>query len=184
MKNIEQDLKLMLDEREYNIIYQQAHVEPQLQTNYYFGYPHMDRQIMVRVREKAGVYILCYKRRMSQIDAVMVSDEREIELTAEVAHSMLKNGINSDQLKQLFGVELDDMHCLGSMATYRAKFQMEEWTLELDKNVYFDRVDYELECEHRDVVSLNKLKNYLYYKFGVVIKPAMPKVRRFLDVRY
>ena len=183
MRNIEQELKLLLDEREYLIIYEQAKVEPQLQTNYYFGYPGMDKQIMVRIRQKSNRFILCYKRRMSQIDAVTVCDEREIDLSSEVAGNMLKNGISADILKQLFGVDLEDMFCLGSMDTYRAKFQLNEWTLELDKNVYFDHVDYELECEDKDVVSLNKLKNYLYYKYGIVIKPASPKVQRFMDAR-
>ena len=181
MKNIEQELKLYLDEREYLIIYERANVTPQLQTNYYFGYQTMDREIMVRIRQKEGGFVLCYKRRMSQIDGVMVCDEREKELTIEDAQRMLRYGIQSEELKQLFGVDLEDMNCLGSMDTYRAKFQLNEWTLELDKNVYFDCVDYELECEDRDVVSLNKLKNYLYYKFGVVIKPASPKVQRFMD---
>ena len=69
------------------------------------------------------------------------------------------------------------------METYRSKFQLNEWTLELDRNVYFDRIDYELECEDRDVVALNKLKDYLYYKFGVVAKPSSPKVQRFMDAR-
>lgn len=183
MRNIEQELKLLLDEREYNIIFEQAKTEPQLQTNYYFGYTGMDKQVMVRIRHKSGRFVLCYKKRMSHIDSVSVCDEREIELSAEVAVNMLKKGITADQLKQLFDVELEDMLCLGSMDTYRAKFQLNEWTLELDKNVYFDHVDYELECEDNDVVSLNKLKNYLYYKYGIVIKPASPKVQRFLDAR-
>ena len=180
MKRIEQELKLSLDEREYLIILKQANVEPQLQTNYYFGYPSMDSQIMVRIRHKAGVFSLCYKHRMSQIDGVTVSDEREMELAPEVAERMLLNGIPASQLKQLFSVDLEDMRCLGSLDTYRAKFQLNEWTLELDKNIYLNNVDYELECEDKDVVSLNKLKNYIYYRFGVVIKPASPKVQRFM----
>lgn len=183
MKNIEQELKLALDEREYRILYEYAKTAPMLQTNYYFGYPSMSKEVMVRIRQKGKVFVLCYKRRMSQIDGVLVSDEREIELASEVAQKMLKNGIGSGQLKQLFNVDLMDVHCLGSMETYRSKFQLEQWLLELDRNVYFDKVDYELECEHNDVVELNKLKNYLYYKFGVVVKPSAPKVQRFMNAR-
>lgn len=183
MKNIEQELKLMLDEREYRIIYEQANVTPQLQTNYYFGYHGMEKETMVRIRKKADVFALCLKRRLSQIDSVMVSDEREVELTPEEAQVMLKEGIRAQKLKEIFGVCLDDLICLGSMDTYRAKFDLDEWTLELDKNVYLDQTDYELECEDRDVMSLNKLRNYLYYKFGVVIKPAAPKIQRFMDAR-
>ena len=183
MKNIEQELKLLLDEREYNIIFTAANVTPQLQTNYYFGYPTMDKEVMVRIRQKDGKFVLCYKRRMSQIDGVLVSDERETELTADVAARLLRNGISPQQIKQYFDVKSEHLNCLGSMDTYRAKFQLDEWTLELDKNVYCDCIDYELECENNDVVLLNKLKNYLNYKFGVVIKPAMPKVQRFMQAR-
>ena len=183
MKNIEQELKLNLDAREYRILCEQANVTPQLQRNYYFGYPSMDKEIMVRIRQKADTFVLCYKRRMSQIDGVIVCDEREQVLTPGIAQTMLRNCIPSEQMKLFFDVDLEDLYCLGSMDTYRTKFQLNEWMLELDKNVYFDLTDYELECEDKDVVSLNKLKNYLYYKFGVVIKPAKPKVQRFMDMK-
>ena len=183
MKNIEQELKLFLDEREYNILLEQAKTEPILQTNYYFGYRGMSKEKMVRVREKQGVYILCYKERMSQIEGVMVSDEREVELAPDLARRYLNSGIRQDELKSILNVDLgDDIVCLGSMDTYRAKFSLLEWTLELDKNVYLNHTDYELECEHKDVVALSKLKNYLYYAFGIVIKPATPKVERFMKV--
>lgn len=184
MKNIEQELKLFLDEREYNILLNQAKVEPVLQTNYYFGYRGLPKEKMVRIRHKQGVYLLCYKERMSQIDGVTVCDEREVELAAELASKFIANGIRQDQLKSMLNVDVgDDVVCLGSMDTYRAKFQLAEWTLELDRNVFFNGVDYELECEHRDVVALSKLKNYLYYAFGIVIKPATPKVERFYQAR-
>ena len=182
MKNIEQELKLFLDEREYDILLKQAKVEPILQTNYYFGYRGMSKEKMVRIREKQGVYLLCYKERMSQIDGITVCDERECELATDLARRFLKQGIRQSELKSIFNVDVvDDLTCLGSMDTYRAKFQLSEWTLELDKNVFLDKVDYELECEHRDVVALAKLKNFLYYAYGIVINPATPKVERFVQ---
>ena len=181
MKNIEQELKLFLDEREYNILLEQSKVNPTLQINYYFGYRGMSKEKMVRIREKLGVYVLCYKERLSQIDGVTVCDEREIELAFDTACRYIDNGIRQEELKNALNVDVgDDLVCLGNMETYRAKFQLAEWTLELDKNVYLDATDYELECEHRDVVALSKLKNYLYYAFGIVINPATPKVDRFM----
>ena len=180
MKNIEQELKLLLDEREYNILLEQAKVTPILQTNYYFGYHGMSKDKMVRIREKQGVFLLCYKERMSQIDGVMVSNERECEIVPNVACRLLKEGIRQSELENILGVDSgDDLTCFGSMDTYRAKFPLAEWTLELDKNVYLDKVDYELECEHNDVVSLSKLRNYLFYAYGIVIRPATAKVQRF-----
>lgn len=46
MKNFEQELKLQLDEREYNILADYAKTEPQLQTNYYFCYPDMPADVI------------------------------------------------------------------------------------------------------------------------------------------
>ena len=181
MKNVEQELKLSLDEREYNILLEQAHAEPQLQTNFYFSYRNMPREVMVRIRQKGNVYTLCYKRNMTQIEGVAVSDERECELDPLYADTMLKRGISKVELKRILDVDVDDdLDLVGSLDTYRVKFQLVDWTLELDKNIYLNSVDYELECEHKDVVQLDKLKNYLYYAFGVVIRPSQPKVRRFM----
>lgn len=181
MKNIEQELKLLLDEREYELLSRQTTVEPQLQTNYYFAYPNMPQDVMVRIRNKNGVFLLCYKHRMYQSVGITVCDERECELAPEYANTMLDRGITSDELDSILNVDFDkDLTLLGSMDTYRTKFQMRDWTLELDKNLYLGQVDYELECEHRDVASLNALKNYLNFAFGVSIRPSSAKVERFL----
>jgi len=53
--------------------------------------------------------------------------------------------------------------------------------LELDKNEYLGTTDYELECEDNDIESLNRLKNYLYYTFGISFKPSLPKSERFFE---
>lgn len=182
MKNIEQELKLSLDEREYRILLEQAQIEPQLQTNFYFRHSGMTRDVMVRIRQKGNVYLLCYKRRMSDSDSVMVCDERECELSPDYADTMLNRGITKAELKRILDVDLeDDLDLLGSVDTYRAKFELEEWTLELDKNIYLGHIDYELECENSDVVALDRLKNYLSYVYGIVIKPSLPKLARFMQ---
>lgn len=182
MKNIEQELKLKLDEREYRILSEVSNAKPQLQTNTYFGYDGMSRETMVRIRKKGDEYILCYKQRMSLSDGVSVCDERECEIAADYAATLFERGIRKDELKSFIGVEFDnDLRCLGSVDTYRTKFDINEWTLELDKSIYLGITDYEVECENRDVASLSKLKNYLYYTYGIVFKPSLPKVERFLS---
>lgn len=182
MKNIEQELKLLLDEREYRILLDLAQVEPQLQTNFYFGYNGMPRDVMVRIRKKGGKYLLCYKRRMSDSDSVMISDERECELASDYADTLLKRGIAKSELKSIFDVDVErDLVLLGSMDTYRAKFQLMDWTLELDRNVYLGHVDYELECEHGDAAMLDQLKSHLSHTYGIVLKPSKAKIERFLN---
>ena len=182
MKNIEQELKMELNEREYNILLEVGQVKPQLQTNFYFRHRGMPADTMIRLRKKGNEYKLCYKRRLSDRNGVAVCDERECEISADFAHSMCNRGIKQAEVRQLLGVDVSkDLPLVGSMETYRAKFQIQVWTVELDKNVYSGRVDYELECENLYVEQLEKLKNYLFYAYGIVFRPSKPKVQRFLE---
>ena len=182
MKNIEQELKMALNEREYNILLDVCGVSPQLQTNYYFRYNGMPADTMIRLRAKGKEHKLCYKHLLSDRSGVSVCDERECEVSADFANSMRKRGITVAEARQLLGVEVaSELTYIGSLSTYRAKFNIEDWAVELDKNVYCDAVDYELECENLFVEQLEKLKNYLFYTYGIVFRPSKPKVQRFLD---
>ena len=181
MKNIEQELKMALNEREYNILLDAAKAVPQLQTNYYFTYKEMPSETMVRLRVKGDKYLLCYKYRMSDRNGVTVADERECEVSEDLAESLMGRGMTQAEAKEFFGIDTPyDLKVVGSMETYRAKFKIEDWTIELDKNEYCGVVDYELECENLYVEQLEKLKNYLFYAYGIVFRPSAPKVQRFL----
>lgn len=180
MKNVEQELKLRLTEREYRLLAERSDVKPQLQTNYYFYYDGMPRDEMVRLRQKGDAFLLCYKRRLSCREAVCVSDERECEITSERARYILQRGISVDEMRKLFGVTtVVPLLLAGKLETYRTKFVLSGWVLELDKNVYLDVTDYELECENDDVSELDKLKSYLFREFGIVAQPSNPKSERF-----
>ena len=54
MKNIEQELKMRLDEREYDILLQKSDERPVLQTNYYFASDEIASDVMVRIRQKGA----------------------------------------------------------------------------------------------------------------------------------
>lgn len=60
MRNIEQEIKLKLSEREYGILLGYSDVQPQLQTNYYFAWQNMPRNVMLRIRkkEKTIIYVI------------------------------------------------------------------------------------------------------------------------------
>lgn len=181
MKNIEQELKMSLTEREYAMLCEFAQKEPTLQTNWYFGNRDMPQDMMVRVRQK-GEFLLCYKRRLADRDGITVCDEREYPLSYEHAGYILQRGVTADEMRKLLNVHVDGtLLPLGKLETYRTKFALNEWNLELDKNLYLGQTDFELECEHNDVSELNKLKNYLYYKFGVPFRPSKPKSERFWE---
>ncbi len=182
MKNVEQELKMELSERDYRILAQKTDALPVLQTNFYFAFDGMPSDMMVRVRRKAEDYLLCYKKRLSDRDGVTVCDEREHPLTAEHARYILQRGVTPDEMRKLLGVQtVCPLQLVGQLDTLRTSFVLCGWHLELDKNSYLGRCDYELECENNDVTELDKLKNYLYYTFGIIFRPSRPKVQRFFE---
>ncbi len=182
MRNLEQELKLSLDRRQYDLLRQQADTLPTLQTNHYFWSDGMSENEMVRLREKDGVFVLCYKKRISNTDGITVSDEREMEIAPDFANKMIQQGISFETLKSTVGVNYENnLSYVGKLDTYRTKFMLEDWCIELDQNAYFDQVDYELECESRNVEQLSKLKSYLFYTFGIVPKQSTPKSQRFFE---
>ena len=184
MRNLEQELKLTLTEREYGILARLTSVQPQLQVNYYFSSRDLGTDVMVRIREKGDCFTLCYKKRLQDADGVMVSDERECEVTADFAKTLIGRGIYPKEINDMLGTDLyEALVCVGELQTYRTKFNLQEWTLELDQNSYLGITDYELECECDQIQSLNKLKNFLSYNYGVVIRYSLPKSQRFFEAK-
>jgi uncharacterized protein YjbK len=111
----------------------------------------------------------------------MVSDEKECEIDYNYAQTLIERGITVEEIATFFNVDVvEDFYCIGKLTTYRTKFVLDEWTLELDKNSYFDITDYELECESTQIESLMKLKSYLTYTYGIAIRPSITKFERFL----
>lgn len=180
MKNIEQELKLVLDERQYGILCDIANVAPVLQTNYYFYGMSLATE-MVRLRLKEEKWTFCYKKRLALQNGISVCDERETEITEFHAQNMISRGVTSVETRKLLGVESGPLKYIGNMQTYRTRFVLEEWTLEADKNIYLGRTDYELECENTDADSLERLKSYLLYTFGIDAIPSLPKIERFVQ---
>ncbi|MCM1290088.1 MAG: CYTH domain-containing protein [Corallococcus sp.] len=182
MRNLEQELKLSLDEREYGILSALSNNKPQLQVNYYFVSQHLGDDCMVRLRQKGNCYILCYKKRLQNSDGVTVCDERECEVDAAFARTLIDRGVYPREINGMLKTDLYEvLTCVGQLHTYRTVFSLQEWTLELDKNEYLGRTDYELECECNHIQQLYKLKNYLSYNYGVVMRYSLPKSQRFFE---
>lgn len=180
MKNIEQELKMRLDEREYRILLDVAGESPRLQTNFYFVSDDVTQDVMVRIRQKGSNFILCYKRRLSNVDGISVCDERETEISLQHARRALDNGLTAVELNRTLGLNLDDNYrYIGKLNTYRVKFLLDQWVIELDKNEYLNITDYELECECNRIESLTELRDYLFYHYGIVFKPSEAKSERF-----
>ena len=181
MKNIEQELKLLLTEREYNILLNASNSQPVKQTNYYFSNKTTATDVMIRIRERQGTFLACFKQCLSFVNDVAVCDEREAEVMDSFCKLAISRGITSSELKSLFNITYPDVKYVGQMETYRTKFVLQNLNIELDKNVYLGTTDYELECESSFVDVLQNLKDFLFYTYGIVPKSSAPKVQRFFN---
>lgn len=182
MKQIEQELKLELTEREFSILSKNAHRGAKPQTNYYFCYNEMPIGEMVRLRQRDYTYELCLKRKLQQKDNIFVSTERNCELTADLATSFVKNGITKEQIKNMLGLTIGgDLYCVGNILTERTVTRILGLEVELDKSFILDDVVFELECECNSVDKLAELKHFLVQQYGIVLKESQPKSKRFFD---
>ena len=182
MRNLEQELKMRLDERSYNLLLSTTQQKPQLQTNFYFCGKQFNKDVMVRVRQKGETYVLCAKKRYNSHNGVFLCDEREVEITKDYAISLCARGISPQEFATLLNLDFaEHFHFVGQLQTYRTKFDFLEWTLEVDKNFFLDTIDYELECECNDVQKLEKLKAQLAYQFGIPFVASVAKSQRFHD---
>lgn len=180
MNNIERELKTLLTEREHERLFNLGGRDAQLQTNYYFYAEGMPADIMLRIRVRLGEYLFCYKRLLSSENGINVCDERETKLSKAYAEQLLYGSLTRSDLLKLVNVDLPcEFKRAGSLNTYRSKFPLGKWTIELDKNEYLGRVDYELECECDSDESLQELKTVLASDYGIVFKPSLSKSARF-----
>lgn len=182
MKNIEQELKLSLTKREYNILHSLGNGEDVTQENFYYYYDNMPLTTMVRVRRKQDKYTLCFKSAISSRDSVAVNREIECEITKGLADSFEEKGITQQQLSMMLGIVMPQpLRCIGSLITNRKIISINGLNAELDCNNYLGVTDYELECECDDVSRLQSLKHFLEYNYGITAKPSEPKSKRFAD---
>ncbi len=153
--------KIMLTEAEYNhlmmLFGQSDKTVPQ--TNYYFDTDDlsMNRQnVTCRIRMKNGKYKATIKIHIPDSDC-----STEIDLPTP--------GSTNDNVFTAMGLKLR-----GELTTERTRlFKNNEFEIELDKNIYLDVVDYELEIEYAAEAScdandpLKRLIDLLYHEIEI-----------------
>ena len=91
--------------------------------------------------------------------------------------------VTADEVTNVTGVNIQNLHCVGSMTTFRSKYHLEnDVSVCLDRNDYLGEQDYELEIEIPPDADINIAA--LLTKLG--IRPSLPyhggKCTRFLQL--
>lgn len=180
MINLEQELKLLLDKRQYDKIVVDAHTTV-IHTNHYFYADGMPEDTAVRIRNSNGNFQLTAKVHVSTSLDVAVCKEHNVDITASLADSLINNGISKQQLLDMVGIEVEhNMRYLGHMNTTRSIVDIEGHRVELDYNQYLDQCDYELEYECNDLVLVQQLRSILLYRYALKFQPSNSKYYRFI----
>ncbi len=141
--NIEKEYKVLLSKEQYEKLL--SDLNPQdvtVQTNYYFDTPDFllfDRHIVARIREINESYVFTCKIALDK------NEVKEISLVMEDPDIY-----ESDEIKEFFqpfSICVDDLELKSSLTTIRNIVNDGYGEICLDKNLYEDQIDYELEYE-------------------------------------
>ena len=154
--NIEIEAKVLLLKDEYNAIIEKLNLQKYRkikQTNHYIDTP--DRYlkkngIALRIREKDEEFELTLKTPLSE--GLLEKNEniswRDFENLSE--RQIFPDG-NIRKFLLILGVKVSDLKVLTSLCTERIHVEFEGYGLALDKNIYSNIIDYELEVESSSI---------------------------------
>jgi Uncharacterized protein conserved in bacteria len=160
LEELEIEFKLLISKEVYNkmiLDFEQNSSTKTIQKNYYFDTKSLDlkdKDYSLRVREIENTYQLTLKK------PVDFSKKEYNEIIDQQTFNNLKNNklINSEIFKILKeeGFDLNTLIYYCSLTTKRIEIPYQLGILCLDKNYYFNKVDYELEFEAIDELSGKK----------------------------
>lgn len=193
---LEQEIKILLSENEYNLIEslsKNTGSKRVLQTNHYFDtdkFFFFGKDITIRVREKEEDYILTIKvTDLEKSDEkVKVSNEYDYKIDYQTffrmthdEHIVLED-YHLEQALESYKEEFLRIKYLGKLVTYRIKFKPEHKLpyVELDKNEYLGNIDWELECEINSIDELKQLEHWLNGISINIVKSKRGKYGRFI----
>ncbi|MGN0650791.1 MAG: CYTH domain-containing protein [Oscillospiraceae bacterium] len=177
---VENEFKLMLNEEQYCRIKSAFEWDDRVeQTNYYYDNASLDlseRHITCRVRRIGSEHFL-------QMKLPNGAAYSRIELESPLGNT-LPEIITADMMQKLCGAEnLPEVMLLGSLQTTRLCKHFEGAEIDLDKSVYFNQTDYELEIEFTDEQTARDLleKVRAIAEISQSNEVCRGKIRRFLD---
>ena len=154
---IKKDLYLKLIE-EFNLTYNVFR-----QVNYYFDTKELDlskQKIVLRIRQKKDNFFKITLKSQKEKKAF----ESHIIIDKNQASDMLANGFNISKFFPDYNYEVE---FIASLENFRAKMSYDEGILFLDKCVYQNKEDYEIEYEVNNYNTGKKSFNKILAKYDI-----------------
>lgn len=156
--NIEIEAKVLISESAYEIVrnHYKNHAEAYyFQTNYYIDSPSFSlrrKGITLRIRNIGEEYEVTLKTPMSEgllekTETITEKQYKEMELKGIFPETKIKNFL------LMMEFEVEKLTILGSLTTERMDVRFESGLFSIDKNVYGNMVDFELEKEGNNLAE-------------------------------
>lgn len=184
-QEVEIEFKNLLTTQEYNqlaeVLFSQA--ETIEQTNYYFETPSFDlkgNHSALRIRKKNETYTLTLKE--PHPDGLLETHDK----LTEKAFLSWTSGIPAEapnvtkQLQQM-SIETSSLTYIGRMTTFRKEIPYQDTLLVLDKSIYLDTMDAELELEAASKKHGEKVFNNLLENYQIPSRETPAKIARFFN---
>lgn len=153
LNGIEKEIKIILDEKQYlEVMNSFQFSESFEQINYYYANREIiENNITIRIREKLGQMKLQLKIPQKTDKALHINKEYEKKVNRVLQH------ISKEEIYELSGLHCsNDVKLLGSLKTIRCICNtFPNVKIALDKSFYFNNIDYEIEIEYVDELSID-----------------------------
>ena len=173
--SLEIEFKTFITEDKYNELLSKLKQEDNIliQTNHYFddtlGTLESEKKVL-RIRQKGDQYKLTKKSKSTDGNI-----ENHIYLTKDEALDMLKNGFDASIINEPINVKK-----VAELTTYRTKLQYKSGYVFLDKSIYNNKTDYELEYEADNKLIGQKEFKEILAEFNITFNPSYSKFKRAL----
>ncbi|MFD1068193.1 CYTH domain-containing protein [Oceanobacillus locisalsi] len=184
-QEVEIEFKNLLTIQEYNQLAEDlfSHAETIKQTNDYFETPAFDLKengSALRIRQKNGTYTLTLKE--PHPDGLLETHDKltEKEYLSWTSGTPLEAPNVTAQLEKM-SIHVSALNYLGSMVTFRQEIPYQDTLLVLDKSIYLDTEDAELELEATSKSHGEKVFNNLIENYQIPFRDTPPKIARFFN---
>lgn len=182
-QEIEIEYKTLLTKDNYETLSQNlfCKVDPVVQTNYYFetnNFALKKHFSALRIREKNGAYTLTLKE--PHPEGIL---ETHDQLSTDEWQQWLEgNAVSKPNIsKQLaaIGITENNLIYYGALKTTRQSFTQDDILYVLDKSIYNDITDYELEIEAPTKQKGEQALQDMVEKYHIMNQQSITKIERF-----
>ncbi len=144
-QHIEKEYKMLLTKEQYELLLQQIQPDPPVkQVNFYFDtddHQIQKRKGVLRIREREGVFLFTLKLHkeddtLYEFEKILPSCNQSALLDPEIQSLLQTHSISGS------------LQLIGELVTWRSMRITDDAEICLDKNIYRDVIDYEIEYEY------------------------------------